>query len=125
MHNAAACCTIVCYCLLITSCITAISAGFSKKVPLTFATCVLNMLIVVFLVLLLAIFHRKIIVIDLKPSCGDSSQIFRIVCQNKMVKLGYSLGMTWLALLFTIISSISWLYITKMQKLLLAHGYFY
>ncbi|CAF0906583.1 unnamed protein product [Brachionus calyciflorus] len=121
MHNAAACCTIVCYFLLIFSWVTALSAGFSKRVPLTFATCVLNMLIAVFLGLLLAIFHRKILGIDQKPACGESTQIHRIICKNRIVKFGYSLGLTWLAFLFNLITSICWLYITKMQKLLLAH----
>jgi hypothetical protein len=123
MHNAAACCAIVSYLLLVFSWITSLTAAISKKVPLSLATCVLYMLIAVFLALLLAVFHRKILAEERKSDCFDLKLLFSIVCQSRSVRFGYSLGLTWLALLCTSLSSICWFHITKMQKLLFTHGF--
>lgn len=125
MHNAAACCTIVSYFLLVFSWATAIGAAISKKVPVTLATCVLNLLIAVFIGLLLAIFHRKIITEEKRLDCYDLKIVFNLVCSSRTVNFGYSLGLTWLALFFTVMNGICWFHITKMQKLLFAHGYYY
>ena len=125
MHNAAACCTIVCYFLLIFSWSTGIIAGISKKVPLTLATSVLNMLTAVFLALMLAIFHRKILSVNQDLNCKGSNELFLIICQNRIVTFGYSLGICWLGFIFTIFNSFCWYYISKMQKILLIHGNFY
>ncbi|RNA06351.1 hypothetical protein BpHYR1_050154 [Brachionus plicatilis] len=116
MHNAAACCTIVCYFLLIFSWSTGISAGFTKRVPLTLATSVLNMLTAVFLALMIAIFHRKIISVNQDTKCGGSNQLLQIICQNRVVKYGYSLGMCWLGFLFTFLNSICWYHISACDK---------
>lgn len=125
MHNAAACCTIVSYFLIIFSWITAITAAISKRVPVTLATCVLNLVIAVFLGLLLAIFHRKIITEESRSDCYDLKIVLNIVCSTRNVQFGYSLGLTWLSLFFTVMNGICWFHITKMQKLLFAHGYYY
>lgn len=125
MHNAAACCTIVCYFLMIFSWSTGFSACFTKRVPLTFATSVLNMLNAVFLGLMLAIFHRKIITVNKDLRCGESNILLQIICQNRVINYGYSLGICWLGLLFTFLNSICWYHISKMQKILLAHGHYY
>ncbi len=126
MHNAAACCVIVAYFLLLFSWFTAVIATFSKNVPVTLATGVLNGLISVFLLLLLAIVHRQIINEDKSHDCFDVKKIFGpVVCSSRTIEFGYSLGLTWLASLFTTINGICWFHITKMQKLLFTHGYYY
>jgi hypothetical protein len=104
---------------------TAFGALISKKVPVTLATGVLNALISVFLLLLLAIVHRKILNEDKAKDCFDVNRMFSaVVCSSRTIKFGYSLGLTWLALLFTTINCFCWFHITKMQKLLFTHGYF-
>jgi ABC-type antimicrobial peptide transport system permease subunit len=125
MHNAAACCIIVSYFLLIFSWITGLAAVITKKVPVTLATCVLNMLIAVFFGLLIAIMHRKILAEEKRKDCFDLKIVFDIVCKSRRIKFGYSLGITWLALVFTSINGFCWFHITKMQKLLFTHGYYY
>lgn len=125
MHNAAACCTIVSYFLLVVSWITGLTAAFTKRVPVSLASWVLNLLIGVFLFLMLAIFHRKILIESKRTDCLDLKIVFNIVCSSRTVKFGYSLGLTWLAFIFTSINAICWMQITKMQKLLFAHGYYY
>lgn len=125
MHNAAACCTIVSYFLLVFSWITGMMAAITKRVPVSLASCVLNLLIAVFLLLMLAIFHRKIFTEEKRSDCYDLKIFFNIVCSNRIVRFGYSLGLTWLAFLATFINGLCWFHITKMQKLLFAHGYYY
>jgi len=126
MHNAAACCVIVAYFLLIFSWITALVALFTKSVPITLTTSVLNALISVFLVLLLAIAHRKLLQMQRQQDCFDVKRIFgMVVCSSRTVRFGYSLGLTWLALICTILTSSCWYHIAKMQKLLFTHGYYY
>ena len=124
MHNAAACCVIVCYFLLGFSWFTGLAAVVTKKVTVSLATAFLNLLIAVFLGLLLAIIHRKIISEERQRNCFDLKTTFDIVCKSRIIKFGYSLGLTWLALIFTIINGVCWFHITKMQKLLFTHGYF-
>ena len=124
MHNAAACCVIVSYFLLAFSWVTGLAAVVTKKVPVSLATAVLNLLIAVFLALLLAIIHRKIISEGRHINCFDLRTTFDIVCNSRHISFGYSLGLTWLALIFTIVNGICWANITKMQKLLFTHGYF-
>ena len=126
MHNAAACCVIVAYFLLIFSWITTLTALFSKSVPVTLTTSVLNALICVFLFLLLAIAHRKLHQMQRQRECFDVKRIFgMVVCSARTVKLGYSLGLTWVSLIFTTLNSSCWYHIAKMQKLLFTHGYYY
>lgn len=124
MHNAAACCIIVCYFLLGFSWITSLAAVITKKVPVTLATAVLNLLIAVFLALLLAIIHRKIVAEERTENCFDLKVTFDLICESRQVKFGYSLGITWLAVLVTFINGFCWFHVTKMQKLLFTHGYF-
>jgi hypothetical protein len=126
MHNAAVCCVIVSYFLLFFSWFTSLGAVFSKHVPVTLATGVLNGLISVFLLLLLAIVHRKIINEDKPKDCFDIKRMFAtVICSSRTIKFGYSLGLTWLAFIFTSINGFCWYHITKMQKLLFTHGYYY
>ena len=124
MHNAAACCLIICYLLLACSWITGPIAIVYKKVPFTLSTSVLNFLICVFLALLLAVFHRKIYLEDTKSDCKDVGRtLMALTCQCRTIKFGFSLGLAWLALLFAFINGVCWFYVTKIQKLLFIHGF--
>lgn len=124
MHNAAACCIIVCYFLLLFSWGTGIAAVFTKKVPITLATGVLKLCICVFLVFLLGIVHRKLISEEKEHDCLDLKIELTIVCSTKQLKFGYSLGLAWIATLFTTLCCVCWFQITKMQKLLFTNGYY-
>ena len=125
MHNAAACCIIVSYFLLVFSWGTGLAAVLTKQVPVTMATGVLNILISAFLIFVIAIVHRKIVAEEKTEDCFDLKIMFNLVCSSRTIKYGYSLGLTWLALFFNTLNGICWFHITKMQKLLFTHGYFY
>ena len=126
MHNAAASCVIIAYLLIFFSWLTALAALFSKSVPVTLATFFLNALITVFLFLLLAVAHRQIYNSQGIEDCFDVKKIFcEVICSSRTVRFGYSLGLTWLALITTTLNSICWYHIAKMQKLLFTHGYYY
>jgi hypothetical protein len=125
MHNAAACCTIVCYLLLVVTWVTSLTSAITKKVPPTLASCVLNSIIVVFNLLLVAIYHRKIANEERKSDCFDLKILFDVVCSSRVIRYSYSLALSWLALFFTIMNTICWFHIAKMQKLLFSNGYIF
>ncbi len=122
-HNAALCCIIVSYILLICSWTTGTVAIFTKKVPITLATAVLKLCICVFLIFLLGIVHRKIYSEEKQHDCSDLRIDLTIVCSARKITYGYSLGLAWLAAFFTVLCCICWFQITKMQKLLFTNGY--
>lgn len=124
MHNAAACCIIVSYLLLGLAWSTAAAAVITKKVPVTLATGVLKLCICVFLVFLLGIVHRKIVNEEKEHDCLDLRVELTIMCSARKLTFGYSLGIAWLAAFFTIVCTICWFQITKMQKLLFTNGYY-
>lgn len=121
-HNAAACCAIVCYILLAVTWITSLISAVTKKVPPTLASCVLNSLIAVFNLLLVAIYHRKILAEMKQSECFDLNILFDVVCSSRTVTIGYSLGASWLSLVFTTANAVCWFHIAKMQKLLFSNG---
>ena len=78
----------------------------------------------VFLVFLLGIVHRKLISEEKEHDCLDLKIELTIVCSTKQLKFGYSLGLAWIATLFTTLCCVCWFQITKMQKLLFTNGYY-
>jgi hypothetical protein len=122
MHNAAACCTIVCYMLLVVTWVTSLTSAITKKVPPTLASTVLNSIIVVFNLLLVAIYHRKIASEERRADCLDLKILFEVVCSSRVLTYGFSLALTWLALFFTVMNTVCWFHIAKMQKMLFSNG---
>lgn len=95
-----------------------------KYVPLTMATGFLNILSLTFLIFLLAIMHTKIHEESKTSSCYDIKILLNLICSIRTIKIGSSLAITWVALLLSFISSILWLYLTKIQKVLVhMHGH--
>lgn len=126
MYNVSACCVIVAYLMMVSSLITALSALLSKSVPVTIITSVLNSMISVFMILLLAIIHRKIWM-QQQDDCLDINRdtFGLIVCSSRHLSYGWSLGLTWIVVIISALNSICWFHIAKMQKLLFTHGYYY
>ena len=126
MYNVSACCVIVAYLMLISSWITALSAILSKSVPVTIITSVLNSMISLFMVLLLAIIHRKIYMQQSHDCLDVNRDTFGLViCSSRTFTFGWSLGLAWIVVLISALNSLCWFHIAKMQKLLFTHGYYY
>ncbi len=90
--------------------------------PASLTSSFLNLVKGIFLILLLSVYHRKIYAEGKMRDCFDLNMLFIVVCSSRKIVLGYSLLLTWLGLIFTILNGICLFQITKIQKLIFLHG---
>ena len=89
-----------------------------KVVPLTMATGVLHILLLTFLIFLLFIMHAKIYEEAKYNECFDLKLLLDVICQIRTIKIGSSMAITWVGFPLCVITSLIWLHLTKVQKLL-------